>query len=39
MSKTTPKPRRKMTPQCVLALPDLEQAKAAVLNSLTRDIG
>jgi len=39
MSKTTPKPRRKMTPQRVLALPDLEQAKAAVLNSLTRDIG
>jgi hypothetical protein len=39
MSKPTPKPRRKMTPQRVLALPDLEQAKAAVLNSLTRDIG
>ena len=28
--------RRKKPPNRVLALPDLEQAKAAVLNSLTR---
>jgi len=29
------KPRRKKTPKRVLALPDLEQTKTAVLNSLT----
>ena len=29
------KSRKKRTPKTVLALPDLEQAKSAVLNSLT----
>ena len=29
------KSRKKKTPKRVLALPDLEQAKAAVLNSLS----
>jgi hypothetical protein len=29
------KPRKKRTPKRVLALPDLEQAKSAVLNTLT----
>ena len=29
------KPRKKRSPKRVLALPDLEQAKTAVLNSLT----
>jgi hypothetical protein len=33
------KPRRKQSPKRVLALPDLEQAKAAVLNSLTSASG
>ena len=31
--------RRKRTPKRVLALPDLEQSKAAVLNSLTSKSG
>ena len=35
MRKSTTKPRRKKPPKRVLALPDLEQSKAAVLNSLT----
>jgi hypothetical protein len=35
MRKSIPKPRRKKAPKRVLALPDLEQSKAAVLNSLT----
>jgi integrase len=35
MRKSTAKPRRKKAPKRVLALPDLEQSKAAVLNSLT----
>jgi hypothetical protein len=35
MPKSKPKCRRKKTPKRALALPDLEQAKAAVLNSLT----
>jgi hypothetical protein len=35
MRKSTPKPRRKKAPKRALALPDLEQSKAAVLNSLT----
>lgn len=40
MSKPKPrKPRRKKPPKRVLALPDLEQAKAAVLNSLTSTSG
>jgi len=39
MSKPTPKPRRKKTPKRVLALPDLEQAKAAVVNSLSSASG
>ena len=30
-----PKSRKRKTPKRVLALPDLEQAKTAVLNSLT----
>ena len=34
MRKSKPKPRRK-APKRVLALPDLEQSKAAVLNSLS----
>src|SRR5262245_15624718 len=33
MSKLKPKPKR--TPKAVLRLPDLEQSKSAVLNSLT----
>src|SRR5919204_4239974 len=33
------KSRRKKTPKRVLALPDLEQAKTAVLNSLTSASG
>ena len=33
------KPRRKKTPKRVLALPDLEQTKTAVLNSLTSASG
>src|ERR1700680_2566602 len=39
MRKSTPKPRRKKAPKRVLALPDLEQAKTAVLNSLTSASG
>ena len=39
MRKSTPKPRRKKAPKRVLALPDLEQSKAAVLNSLTSASG
>ena len=35
MPKSTSKSRSKKPPEGVLALPDLEQAKAAVLNSLT----
>jgi hypothetical protein len=31
----TPKSNRKRTPKAVLKLPDLEQSKSAVLNSLT----
>lgn len=37
MSK--PKSRKKKQPKRVLALPDLEQAKTAVLNSLTSASG
>ncbi len=37
MPKT--KSRKKKPPKRVLALPDLEQAKTAVLNSLTSDSG
>ena len=33
------KPRRKKSPKRVLALPDLEQAKTAMLNSLTSASG
>ena len=39
MSKPRLKPRSKKPPKRVLALPDLEQAKAAVLNSLTSASG
>jgi integrase len=39
MRKFTTKPRRKKPPKRVLALPDLEQSKAAVLNSLTSASG
>src|SRR6188474_1735898 len=39
MRKSTTKPRRKKSPKRVLALPDLEQAKTAVLNSLTSASG
>ena len=39
MRKSIPKPRRKKAPKRVLALPDLEQSKAAVLNSLTSASG
>jgi hypothetical protein len=39
MRKSTTKPRRKKAPKRVLALPDLEQSKAAVLNSLTSSNG
>lgn len=35
MQKSTSKSRSRKPPKRVLALPDLEQAKAAVLNSLT----
>ena len=31
--------KKKRPPKCVLALPDLEQSKAAVLNSLTSKSG
>ena len=37
--KSIPKPRRKKAPKQNLALPDLEQSKAAVLNSLTSASG
>jgi hypothetical protein len=39
MRKSTTKPRRTKAPKRVLALPDLEQSKAAVLNSLTSSSG
>jgi hypothetical protein len=39
MPKPKPKSRRKKPPKRVLALPDLEHAKAAVLNSLTSASG
>ncbi len=39
MPKSTSKSRSKKPPKRVLALPDLEQAKAAVLNSLTSASG
>ena len=39
MRKSTAKPRRKKAPKRALALPDLEQSKAAVLNSLTSASG
>ena len=39
MRKSIPKPRRKKAPKQNLALPDLEQSKAAVLNSLTSASG
>jgi hypothetical protein len=39
MRKSITKPRRKKAPKRVLALPDLEQSKAAVLNSLTSASG
>ena len=39
MRKSTPKPRRKKAPKRTLALPDLEQSKAAVLNTLTSASG
>jgi hypothetical protein len=39
MRKYTTKPRCKKAPKRVLALPDLEQSKAAVLNSLTSSSG
>ena len=39
MSKPRSKSRSKKPPKRVLALPDLEQAKAAVLNSLTSASG
>jgi hypothetical protein len=39
MPKTKLKSRRKKPPKRVLALPDLEQAKSAVLNSLTSASG
>jgi hypothetical protein len=35
----TPKSKRKRTPKAVLKLPDLEQSKSAVLNSLTSSLG
>ena len=35
MCKSTAKPLRKRAPKRVLALPDLEQSKAAVLNHST----
>jgi integrase len=39
MRKSTQKSRRKKAPKRVLALPDLEHSKAAVLNSLTSASG
>ena len=39
MRKSTAKPRSKKAPKRVLALPDLEQSKAAVLNRLTSASG
>ena len=39
MRKSTTKPRRNKVPKRVLALPDLEQSKAAELNSLTSSSG
>ena len=39
MRKFTTKPRSKKAPKRVLALPDLEQSKAAVLNSLASASG
>src|SRR3954452_23613153 len=39
MRKSTTNPRRKKAPKRDLALPDLEQSKAAVLNSLTSASG
>src|SRR6187551_952713 len=39
MRKSIPKLRRKKAPKHYLALPDLEQSKAAVLNSLTSASG
>src|SRR6266850_709174 len=39
MRKSTTKPPRTKAPKRVLALPDLEQSKAAVLNSLTSSSG
>ena len=39
MRKSAPKPRRKKVPKRVLALPDLEQSKTAVLNTLTSASG
>ena len=39
MRTITTKPRSKKAPKRVLALPDLEQSKAAVLNSLTSASG
>ena len=39
MCKSTTKSRPKKAPKRVLALPDLEQSKAAVLNSLTSASG
>ena len=39
MPKQKPKSRKKKPPKRVLALPDLEQAKAAVLNSLISSSG
>lgn len=39
MRKSTAKPRRKKAPKRTLALPDLEQSKAAVLSSLTSASG
>ena len=36
MPKSIPKPRRKKAPKQVLALPDLEQSKAAVFTSSVR---
>src|SRR3982750_2646006 len=39
MPTSKPKSRAKKPPKRVLALPDLEQAKAAVLNSLTSKSG
>jgi hypothetical protein len=39
MHRSRLKPRAKKSPKRVLALPDLEQAKAAVLNSLTSASG